>query len=492
MCPFAARTICRAGLALAVALIAAGCGGKSPAPPPAPSTPGPSVPGATIVTGTERLWWSQGGDSSRMSFRAYVDGTAVRLDRVNCAPATPDAECAAPLPRLTDGVHTIEVAAVYDGTDAESARSETITVQKVTARAAASATALPDAATGRSGQQGPGAVALDVGFGLTADVVARDVRMPAQLGPLPDGRVFVVEYGGRVSVVYPGDPGRMSVALEAADLRHPSPAGALALAVDPDFSATRHAFVAYTYVDGAGRPRARILRLREVGDRLGEPSAIFDAALSPETSAAGDAATVAERALAEGPRLAFGPDRLLYAALPAGLGFDGHPAASRPVPAVVRLTAEGRTPADGAMTGVNAHPLAFGWHPSTRELLGLLLDGPSGALVQSLDGARGRAGESKARFRAEHDGVTRLLRFDTLAANGALDLASLAAGAMRALPAGVVRLGVPVDLDGLVPGLSGWLHDLVSRDGVVYAAISDDPTSRGSGGTTGVIVRLRR
>ena len=200
----------------------------------------------------------------------------------------------------------------------------------------------------------------------------------------------------------------------------------------------------------------------------------------------------AERALAEGPRLAFGPDRLLYAALPAGLGFDGHPAASRPVPAVVRLTAEGRTPADGAMTGVNAHPLAFGWHPSTRELLGLLLDGPAGALVQSLDGARGRAGESKARFRAEHDGVTRLLRFDTLAANGALDLASLAAGAMRALPAGVVRLGVPVDLDGLVPGLSGWLHDLVSRDGVVYAAMSDDPTSRGSGGTTGVIVRLRR
>ena len=48
------------------------------------------------------------------------------------------------------------------------------------------------------------------------------------------------------------------------------------------------------------------------------------------------------------------------------------------------------------------------------------------------------------------------------------------------------------DTWGLVPGLSGWLHDLVSRDGVVYAAISDDPTSRGSGGTTGVIVRLRR
>jgi len=77
MCPSAARTVFGPGLALVAALIAAACGGNSPAPPPAPSTPGPSVPGATIVTGTERLAWSQAGDPWRMSFRAYVDGRMV-------------------------------------------------------------------------------------------------------------------------------------------------------------------------------------------------------------------------------------------------------------------------------------------------------------------------------------------------------------------------------------------------------------------------------
>ena len=479
----AARTAFRLALALVASLVAAACGGKSPAP----SAPAP-VPGATQVTGRERLAWYQPGDGTQVSFRAYVDGVAVALTATRCVVDATESDCSAPLPPMSDGVHTVEVTAVYEAGGFESERSAPITLQKITARAAAVATALPDAVTDRRGTE-VSDVGLDIGFGLAADVVARDVRMPAQLGPLPDGRVLVAEYGGRVRVLYPGDPDRVSVALQAAALLDPPPAGAVALTVDPDFAATHQVFVAYTYLDGGDRLRARIVRLREVADRLGEPAPIFDAALSPDTSAEG----VSERALAEGPRLAFGPDGLLYASLPAGLGFDGQPAASLPVPAVVRLTAEGHTPADGALTGVHTHPLAFGWHPFTRQLLGLLPDGPAGALVGPLGGARGGpgAGEGKARFLAGRDGAEPRLRFDTLTAEGVRDLAPLVAGAMRVLPAGVVRLGVPVELDGLVPGLPGRLEDLVSRDGVVYAAISDEPTTARPGETTGVIVRLR-
>jgi len=479
-----ARTAFRLALALVASLVATACGGKSPSP----SAPAP-VPGATQVTGRERLAWYQPGDGTQVSFRAYVDGVAVALTATRCVVAATESDCSAPLPPMSDGVHTVEVTAVSEAGGFESERSAPITLQKVTARAASMATALPDAAIDRRGAD-VSDVGLHIGFGLAADVVARDVRMPAQLGPLPDGRVLVAESGGRVRVLYPGDPDRMSVALEAAALLDPPPAGAVALTIDPDFGATHQVFVAYAYLDGADRLRARIVRLREVGDRLGEPAPIFDAALSADTSVDG----VSERALAEGPRLAFGPDDLLYASLPAGLGFDGQPAASLPVPAVVRLTAEGHTPADGALTGVHTHPLAFGWHPSTRELLGLLPDGPAGALVGPLGGARGGPGadEGKAHFLAGRDGAEPRLRFDTLTAEGVRELAPLVAGAMRVLPAGVVRLGVPVDLEGLVPGLRGRLEDLVSRDGVVYAAITDEPTSRRRGVTTGVVVRLRQ
>lgn len=468
-------------------LVAAACGGSAPAPPSTAPAPAP-VPGATQVTGRERLAWTQTGDGAAFSYRAYVDGVAAALDGVRCAASGAESECSAPLPSMSDGVHTVAVTAVSVESGIESERSAPITVQKVTARAASAATALPDAALAVTGDRGAGRPdrARDIGFGLAADVVARDVRMPAQLGPLPDGRVLVAETGGRVRVVYPDERDRDSVALDAEALLEPPVGGALALTVDPDFATTHRVFVAYAYRDGAEGLRARIVRLREVGDRLGEPATIFESPIALEVATAGGA----EGMMADGLRMAFGPDGLLYAVLPAGSRFVGQPAASVPVAAVVRLTAEGRTPADGPLTGVHAHPLAFGWHPSTRRLHGVLADGPAAALAGPLGGAGG-AGTATAHFRSERDGAESLLRFDALTGQGWRDLAPLVADAVRGVPDGVVRLAVPADLDGLLPGIRGRLGDLVSRDGVVYAAITDEPRGRGTGEPTGVVVRLR-
>jgi len=496
----AIRAIARPVLALTTALVAAGCGGgKSPAPPP-PSAPGPGVPGATIVTGQERLAWSQGGDLWRLSFRAWVDDTPVDLEGVSCGPGNPEPECTAALPAMADGVHTIQVAAVYVETGAESERSGTITVQKVSARTAQSASALPDAGAGRVVLPAPEGALLSMA-GVVADVVARDVRMPAQLGALPDGRLLVADAGGRVRLVYPDAPARQAEALDAATLLTPPPSGGLAVAVSPEFASNRHVFIADTYRDGEHGLRTRIVRLREVGDRLGEPATLFDAAVSPSGGAAGgapgaaalDAAAVeADVPVDGGPRLAFSPEGMLHALLPPGLIFDGQPAASAPVAAVARITPDGRTPGDGGLEGVTRHPLAVAWHPATRQLLGLMPDGPSRALVRPLGGGRGGADAAIARFRSDDDGAGRLLRFDTLMADGVLDLVHLAAGASAGLPPAVVRLSVPADLDGIVPGLRGRLTDLVSRDGVAYAVVSGDSAGAGRPDTTGTVIRLRR
>lgn len=487
MFPHVVRLAARSAFALA-ALAAVSCGGKGPPP----STPDPSVPGATVVTGRERLGWSQPGDLWQLTFRAYVNGTAVDLQDATCEFAAPASECTAALPALPNGVHTIEVAAVHAGTGAEGERSGAITVQKVSARAARTLVDLPDA--GASRLEGAGAATVPVGPGdfLLADVIARDVVMPAQLAPLPDGRVLVAEAAGRVRLLYPDEPARTEIALDGFALLSPSPASGLAIAAHPDFAATRQAFVAYTYVEAGPQLRTRIVRLREAGDRLGEPVTIFDAPLAPDARHADDdGSTWAARAQAAGPRLAFGPDGLIYAVLPPGLTFDGQPAASAPLPAVVRVTADGRTPAVGGLTGVTAHPWAFAWHPGTGVLLGMLRDGLSGAIVQALGGRSRGAAAGLARFKATDDGIAPHMRFETMTAEGLLDLAQVAAGDTRGWPDGVVRLAVPADLDGLVPGLAGRLADLASRAGVVYAAVADEVSAPGRVASTGAVVRLR-
>ena len=72
---------------------------------------------------------------------------------------------------------------------------------------------------------------------------------------------------------------------------------------------------------------------------------------------------------AAGPRLAFGPDGLLYVALPPGVEFDREPAASTPHASMLRLRDDGRVPLDlPALEGVPASPIGFDWHPSTGAL----------------------------------------------------------------------------------------------------------------------------
>ncbi|MEZ5416040.1 MAG: PQQ-dependent sugar dehydrogenase [Vicinamibacterales bacterium] len=478
----ATRATRGASVALVAALAATACDRKSPSPPPPPETT-PGAPGATQVTGTERLAWFQAGDLWRLEFRAIVDGSGVPLGDVACEPGEREPQCSAPLPPLTDGVHTIAVSAVYRDTGAESEPSAPVLVQKVAARRAV-ATALP--------ADGRGLIAVGRDAGLAVDVVLAGVTGPAQLAPLPDGRLLVADAAGRVTLVRPdgGDP--PVVALDAAELFDPPPAGPLTVAAHPDFVSTRRVFVAYLYVDGPDRVRGRIVRMREVGDRLGEPAAIADAAVLMETADAPEAGAGIERLRTNGPRLAFGPDGLLYALLPAGFTFDGQPAASRPVPAILRLTDEGRTPAAGGLPDVSSHPLGLGWHPSSGELLGLVPDGSAGVTLRALAAApaAGADAQGLAAFRAQPSGGEPVLRFEALLAAGAFEAGRLAAIGDQLPRPGVLRLAAPAELEGLIPGLAGRLEDVVWHAGAWYAAVTA-PASPGGPASPASIVRLR-
>ena len=101
--------------------------------PPAPQLMEPAA-GSGTIAGTERIGWDQPAadavELSKISYVMYVDGTRTTLDNVSCvsSPTTTSPvvafACAARLPTLTPGAHTLELATVVDkGGPRESVRS---------------------------------------------------------------------------------------------------------------------------------------------------------------------------------------------------------------------------------------------------------------------------------------------------------------------------------------------------------------------------------
>ena len=136
--PSAAARHGLAGFVLGLVLTSA-CEGSSSPPPP---DSGPGTGGETI-TGRERISWSQHADSTAQlqtfEYAIYIDGTRNVLTGENCSGSPSMFECSAPLPRMSPGPHSIQMASfvTVDGADIESDKSLPIQVTVTASTASA-------------------------------------------------------------------------------------------------------------------------------------------------------------------------------------------------------------------------------------------------------------------------------------------------------------------------------------------------------------------
>ena len=324
-----------------LALLTVGCGGS---PPPTPS-PGPST-GETI-TGRERLGWDQSASSAAelatFRYAIYVDGTRSEVADANCGGTAGAAgfACSGRLPAMSNGAHTLELAAFFDaGGIVESAKSAPLRVTVAGTAAPASATTL------KAGE----IVATRDGARLETALLASGLDDVVDLAVMPDGRLVVAERAGRVRIVAGAS---VTDALRAGPGASADDGGILALAVDPDVVLTGHVFVTHT------PPGAfRVVRYRIAGSALVDRMALVrDVPASADPSAA----------------LRVGPDGKLYAAFDDGGSRDAAARLSEWSGKILRLNSDGGTPDDQPAaspvfwSGLGA-PRGLGWAPESGTL----------------------------------------------------------------------------------------------------------------------------
>ena len=296
-----------------------GCGGSD-----TPSEQPPSGGGGTTVKGTEKMAWDQPAPSTaelaQYTYVVYVDGTRTTLSNATCGSTAAQTgyPCTAPLPTLSVGQHTLQVAAVISsgGTTVEGDRSTAITVTRT-----ASLTSV-----GPAGSANAGSRASVLSDAASADEIGNGLAAPTSLAPTPDGRVFiatrtgiVVLQNGRVA-----DPPALRIDQVIVDERYE-----LDLALAPRFADSHFVFLSQTAAATSGGSVTKITRYREVQGLLGEAVVLRELPLG---SSAGRT------------RIRVGPDEKLYVAISDEA--TGNPDSSAYEGALLRLNLDGSTPAD--------------------------------------------------------------------------------------------------------------------------------------------------
>ncbi len=252
-------------LCLAIASAVAGCGSSAP---PSTTAPPPATNTGVSITGGERLGWTQNGDGAdRYVYALYVDESRNELSGASCTASAPQVfDCQSPLPRMTNGTHTLQLtAAVRNGNDlVEGPRSAAFVV------------IVSGSGDTRSVQLAPEAV-------VAAGQPAQNTPPPQPscgLGAWDATHVLAWTSGGELT--------------EAGGARHSArpltwtnEAGAewrLNTAISRIEKGRRFVFLALT--SNTSEPRLRVLRYREVGGVLGERATVLDGPLPHPPTAA--------------------------------------------------------------------------------------------------------------------------------------------------------------------------------------------------------------
>jgi glucose/arabinose dehydrogenase len=419
-------------IACLVVLCAAACDNT---PDPPDMNPAP----IEDVTGTERIGWMQSASDavelSTFAYAIYVDGVRAELAGVACqrTAASPDFECSAPLPELSPGAHTLELATfVVDGQVLESARSAPIQVNRTSAVAAlAPPVAGPGSSTQTPPASGSGTPPLITPDGqrLRLETIAEGLARPTDLAFLPDGRVLVAEERGSVRVVTPD--GRMLPAPALTIGPGSTETRLLSLAAD----ARGIVYAIHARRTRSGRSAFTLASFRERSNVLSGEIVLLDDIPTSEPAAAS---------------VRIGPDGKLFVAFDDGgnarLAGDFGSLNGK----VLRLNPDGTTPGDQAgfspvyAAGLRS-PRGLDWRPAS-------------ALLWIADGAPQGPGELRAVGREQGSGI----RGVTLVS--------------YALPRGTPPAGIAFYRGASIPAFAGSVL-IASDDGRQLLRVGFDPAA---------------
>jgi glucose/arabinose dehydrogenase len=172
---------------------------------------------------------------------------------------------------------------------------------------------------------------------LTTSIVQARLSHPWDLAFAPDGRMFVTERVGNVLVYASGAPGAAQLANDPiVGIHAEGEAGAMGIALDPDFAVNHFVYVCASRDDGGWLNQ--VLRYREANNAL-----VFDGYVIRTGMYAGGNH--------DGCRIRFGPDRKLWMTM----GEVGNTAFSQNPNSlngkVLRMNSDGSIPADNPILG---------------------------------------------------------------------------------------------------------------------------------------------
>jgi glucose/arabinose dehydrogenase len=195
------------------------------------------------------------------------------------------------------------------------------------------------------------------GTRFVVETLLTNLEIPWSLAFAPDGRLFFTERPGRVRVMRNGillpEP-----ALVLTDVVAEGEAGLLGLTLHPDFARNGLVYLLYT-ARAPGGAVNRVVRYREVDNRLAEPAVVVEG--------------MRAASIHDGGRIRFGPDGRLYITM----GDAANPPLAQSLGElngkILRVSDDGTTPRDNPFASPifsygHRNPQGLDWHPATGDL----------------------------------------------------------------------------------------------------------------------------
>ncbi len=432
------------------------------------------------MNGSEHFAWDQsiavsGGDINQYQFVAYLDADAVGQPLPDAACRTAGNaiafQCDARLPPMAAGEHKLSVAAaiLVNGDRLESPRSAQLNLLVVPLAAPAVSSVVHTAP----------AMTLTTsdGASLVIETLATGLDAPSSLARTADGRVFVAERSGYVRV-WQGGSILPQPAFHSEDAAIGTDAGLVGITLAPDFTQSRQLYLAYTARSGVAFVN-RVIRLREVGNILGEAASILEDPV--------------DRRPARTPHIAFGPDGKLYVA------FQNDPVGRRDsanyLGKLLRLNKDGTTPRDNAgsspvVAGDDGVTAAFDWQPETGDRWDVIR-GPSGQGTVRRSGNRMNSNSANL-DPAIDTSAAMFYRGDAIPQfKGDLFVSALAGGQIERLRVDSAIAGRVVPVESLLDHVFGRLADVVQGgDGALYFCTSNKGASGSGAAVDDRLVRI--